>query len=60
MKRPAHHPACDTELGPEFKVEPGVVLMTIHVCLGECWDEFDTRPTTPGAPPIGSEKVAKA
>lgn len=47
MKRPAHHPACDTELGPEFKVEPGVVLMTIHVCLGECWDEFDTCPTPP-------------
>lgn len=43
-KRPPHHPACDTQLGPEFEVQPGRVLMTIHVCMGECWAEFDATP----------------
>jgi hypothetical protein len=43
-KRPRHHPACDTQLGPDFEVEPGKVTMTIFACMGDCWDEFDTTP----------------
>lgn len=48
VKRPAHHPACDTQLGPDFEMGGGFVTMTIFACMGGCWDEFDT-PTQPGA-----------
>ena len=39
--RPQHHPACDSQLGPDFEVEPGVMRMMIFACLGGCWDEFE-------------------
>lgn len=40
MRRTAkHHPLCDTQLGPDFKVADGVVTMTIFACLGDCWDD---------------------
>lgn len=45
MKRDRHHPACDSQLGPDFKVEPGAVTMTIGICVAfECWDEFGEPP----------------
>lgn len=29
-----HEPWCDSQLGPEFEVRDGEVVMTIHACLG--------------------------
>lgn len=37
-----HSPLCDTQLGPEFEVRDGVVLMTIHACVDfECLNRQD-------------------
>lgn len=39
MKR-EHSPLCDTQLGPEFEVRDGEVLMTLHACLNyACLDD---------------------
>lgn len=46
MPRDRHHPACDTQLGPDFRVEGDTVVMVIGVCFGfECWDEFGPPPS---------------
>lgn len=38
-----HAPWCDTVLGPDFAVEPGVVHMTIFACVNyACWDDPPT------------------
>lgn len=38
-----HEPWCDSQLGPEFEVHPGEVVMTIHTCLG-------CKPVPPNVP----------
>jgi hypothetical protein len=41
MTERKHHPACDSQLGPDFKVEPGSVTMVLGMCWDfACWEEF--------------------